>query len=64
MDDYAIVLNAGSSSLKFCVYRRPHAAAWRARRARTDRRHRHVAPVLGRGDGAGTRFADERLDGR
>jgi acetate kinase len=23
MDDYALVLNAGSSSLKFCVYRRP-----------------------------------------
>jgi acetate kinase len=29
MDDYALVLNAGSSSLKFCVYRRPEAADWR-----------------------------------
>ena len=30
MDDYALVLNAGSSSLKFCVYRRPAAATgWR-----------------------------------
>ena len=29
MDDYAIVLNAGSSSLKFCVYRRPEVEAWR-----------------------------------
>src|SRR5262245_50647559 len=28
MDDYALVLNAGSSSLKFCVYRRPEAEAW------------------------------------
>ncbi len=28
MDDYALVLNAGSSSLKFCVYRRPSGAAW------------------------------------
>jgi acetate kinase len=28
MDDYALVLNAGSSSLKFCVYRRPQAAGW------------------------------------
>src|SRR6187401_2578150 len=28
MDDYALVLNAGSSSLKFCVYRRPEAADW------------------------------------
>ena len=29
MDDYAVVLNAGSSSLKFCVYRRPGNEAWR-----------------------------------
>ena len=28
MDDYALVLNAGSSSLKFCVYRRPAGDAW------------------------------------
>ena len=28
MDDYALVLNAGSSSLKFSVYRRPQAAPW------------------------------------
>ena len=28
MDDYAVVLNAGSSSLKFCVYRRPEANGW------------------------------------
>ena len=28
MDDYAVVLNAGSSSLKFCVYRRPEADGW------------------------------------
>jgi acetate kinase len=29
MEDYAVVLNAGSSSLKFCVYQRPEEAAWR-----------------------------------
>ena len=29
MDDYALVLNAGSSSLKFCVYQRPTAERWR-----------------------------------
>jgi acetate kinase len=29
MDDYALVLNAGSSSLKFCVYRRPSHETWR-----------------------------------
>jgi len=28
MDDYALVLNAGSSSLKFCVFRRPAAERW------------------------------------
>ena len=27
-DDFALVFNAGSSSLKFCVYRRPEAKTW------------------------------------
>ncbi len=29
MNDYALVLNAGSSSLKFCVFERPKRAEWR-----------------------------------
>ena len=29
MNDYALVLNAGSSSLKFCVFERPTGASWR-----------------------------------
>lgn len=29
MDDYALVLNAGSSSLKFCVFERPEGERWR-----------------------------------
>ena len=29
MDDYALVLNAGSSSLKFCVFQRPAHDSWR-----------------------------------
>lgn len=29
MDDYALVLNAGSSSLKFCVFQRPQGEGWR-----------------------------------
>jgi acetate kinase len=29
MDDYALVINAGSSSLKFSIYRRPDVGAWR-----------------------------------
>ena len=44
MDDYALVLNAGSSSLKFCVYCRPARQGWRLECAGADRRHRHVAP--------------------
>ena len=28
MDSYAVVLNAGSSSLKFCIYRRPGLCPW------------------------------------
>ena len=28
MNDYAVVLNAGSSSLKFCIYRRPERNGW------------------------------------
>jgi acetate kinase len=28
MDEYALVLNAGSSSLKFCVYHRPGGHSW------------------------------------
>src|SRR5687768_10869661 len=28
MDDYALVLNAGSSSLKFCVFERPPNERW------------------------------------
>src|SRR4029434_8058524 len=29
MYDYALVLNAGSSSLKFCVFQRPAGDSWR-----------------------------------
>ena len=29
MDDFSLVLNAGSSSLKFCVFRRPARGPWR-----------------------------------
>src|ERR1700752_2275135 len=29
MENYALVLNAGSSSLKFCVYQRPPGERWR-----------------------------------
>ena len=29
MDDFSLVLNAGSSSVKFCVFRRPAREVWR-----------------------------------
>ena len=67
MDDYAIVLNAGSSSLKFSIYRRPDAAAWSVDiRGQVD--GIGSSPRLSASDGAGARIADEKLasglDGR
>jgi acetate kinase len=61
MDDYAIVLNAGSSSLKFSIYRRPDAAAWTvAARGQID--GIGTAPRFAATDDVGKRLADERLD--
>ena len=61
MDDYAIVLNAGSSSLKFSIYRRPEAARWTVGlRGQID--GIGTSPRLSADDGEGARIADERLD--
>ena len=49
MDDYALVLNAGSSSLKFCVYRRPDSEKWRLEAGGQIRGHRDVASILRQG---------------
>ena len=49
MDDYALVLNAGSSSLKFCVYRRPDSEKWRLEARGQIRGHRDVASILRQG---------------
>ena len=46
MDDYALVLNAGSSSLKFCVYRRPERRGVATRSARPDRGDRDLAAAV------------------
>jgi acetate kinase len=59
MDDYAIVINAGSSSLKFSIYRRPEAATRGGGTSATDRGGGASAPLWGvdlRGqiDGIGT----------
>jgi acetate kinase len=61
MDDYALVLNAGSSSLKFCVYRRPFAEVWRLE-ARGQIDGIGTAPRLTAKGEDGTSLADETLD--
>jgi len=60
-DDYALVLNAGSSSLKFCVYRRPQVEAWRLE-ARGQIEGIGTSPRLSAKDGEGTTLADQQLD--
>ena len=62
MDDYALVLNAGSSSLKFCVFARAPRDAWRLE-ARGQIEGIGTAPRLSAKDGASGKLADERLDG-
>jgi len=61
MDDYALVLNAGSSSLKFCVFARPPDGAWRLE-ARGQIEGIGTAPRLTAKDGAGEKLADQPLD--
>jgi acetate kinase len=61
MDDYALVLNAGSSSLKFCVYHRPEADAWRIE-SRGQIEGVGTTPRLTAKDGAGGMLADHPLE--
>jgi acetate kinase len=60
MDDYALVINAGSSSLKFCVYRRPAEDTWQLE-ARGQIDGIGTSPRLSAKDGAGASIADEKL---
>ena len=61
MNDYAIVLNAGSSSLKFSIYHRADNGAWVvASRGQID--GIGSTPRLTARDGDGAKLADERLD--
>jgi acetate kinase len=60
MDDYAVVLNAGSSSLKFCVYRRPDVEAWRLE-ARGQIEGIGTSPRFSAKDGNGAGLADQAL---
>jgi acetate kinase len=61
MDDYALILNAGSSSLKFCVYRRPVAERWRLE-SRGQIEGIGTSPLLSAKDGQGTLIADNCLE--
>ncbi len=56
-----LVLNAGSSSLKFCVYRIAHADLWRVE-ARGQIEGIGTAPRLSARDGAGARLDDRAVD--
>jgi acetate kinase len=59
--DYALVLNAGSSSLKFCVYQRPASAAgWRLE-VKGQVEGIGTSPRLEIRDEAGASVADEKL---
>jgi acetate kinase len=60
MDDYAIVLNAGSSSLKFSIYHRPETG-WRLE-LRGQIEGIGTLPRFSAKDDAGRTLADERMD--
>ena len=60
-DDYALVLNAGSSSLKFCVYRRHEREAWRLE-ARGQIEGIGTSPRLSAKDDEGGVLVDQALE--
>ena len=62
MDDYALVLNAGSSSLKFCVFNRPGGEAWRLA-ARGQIEGIGTRPRLSAKDGDGASLVEASLEG-
>ena len=62
MVDFALVLNAGSSSLKFCVFRRPDNSAWELA-SRGQIEGIGTSPHLSAKDDAGKKLVDENLDG-
>jgi acetate kinase len=61
MNDFALVLNAGSSSLKFCVFQRPAEQAWRLE-ARGQIEGIGTSPRLSVKDADSRKLADEQLD--
>jgi acetate kinase len=61
MNDYALVLNAGSSSLKFCVFMRPTGESWRLE-ARGQIEGIGTSPRLSVKSADGGKLADDRLE--
>jgi acetate kinase len=62
VDDYGLVLNAGSSSLKFCAFQRPKGESWRLA-VRGQVEGIGTSPRLTVKDADGERLADEKLGG-
>jgi acetate kinase len=63
MNDFAFVLNAGSSSLKFCVYRRPELADWHLE-SRGQIESLGSSPRIVARDAGGQTLIDEKLDAK
>jgi acetate kinase len=61
MDSYALVLNAGSSSLKFCVFKRPVEEAWQVE-ARGQIEGIGTAPRMSVKNERGEKLLDDKLD--
>jgi acetate kinase len=61
VDTYALVLNAGSSSLKFCAFQRPQGEQWQVA-ARGQIEGIGTSPRLSARDGRGEKLVDEKLD--
>ena len=61
MQDHVLVLNAGSSSLKFCTYQRSQGEQWQTG-TRGQIEGIGTAPRLTVKDAQGTKLADEKLD--
>jgi acetate kinase len=63
MRDYALVLNAGSSSLKFCVFGRPEGEDWRLE-SRGQIEGIGTAARISVKDNGGRKMIDQTLDGQ
>ncbi len=61
MDDYALILNAGSSSLKFCVYHRPEKENWQLA-SRGQIEGIGTSPRMSAKDAQGKSLVEQQLD--